>query len=100
MRLFVAKSRAVHRRRSKILAAAAFVALLSGSTGAIAQILSPPPAPTPNCTSTQTGPVNNLNQLALPSSAVAGALAGAIGNINTIFLRQQRREIGPDSATP
>jgi opacity protein-like surface antigen len=89
MRLFVAKSRAVHRRKSKILAAAAFVALLSGSTGAIAQILSPPPAPTPNCTSTQTGPVNNLNQLALPSSAVAGALAGAIGNINTIFLTQQ-----------
>jgi opacity protein-like surface antigen len=55
-------------------------ALITCSSAALAQA---------NCTSTQNGPVLNLSQLAVPSSGVAGSLAGAIGNINTIFLTQQ-----------
>jgi opacity protein-like surface antigen len=92
MGLFIAKSREAQSRKNWITAGAAFAALLSVSTGAIAQAppAPPPPAPpTPNCTSSQVGGVVNLNQLAVPSSAVAGSLAGAIGNINTIFLTQQ-----------
>jgi opacity protein-like surface antigen len=68
-------------RGGKILAGLAFAASIAASSTALAQ--------TPNCTSTQTGPIQNLNQVAAPSSAVAGSLAGAIGNINTIFLTQQ-----------
>lgn len=77
----VVESRGMRRSKRCGLAGAAFAALLSQSTGALAQ--------TPNCSSTQSGPIVNLNQLALPSSAVSGALSGAIGNINTIFLTQQ-----------
>jgi hypothetical protein len=70
-------------RGNGILASAALAAMLvSGSNGALAQA-------TPNCTSTQVGTVLNLSQLASPSSAVAGALSGAIGNMNTMFLSQQ-----------
>jgi opacity protein-like surface antigen len=92
MKLFVAKSREVQGRKTKILASTAFVVLLTASTAAVAQAPPPVPPATPNCTSTQVpavGGVANLNQLALPASAVAGALSGAIGNINTIFLTQQ-----------
>lgn len=71
------------------VAGAAFTILLSASNGAVAQV-PPPAAPTtPNCNSNLVGPVLNLNTLAAPSSAVTGALSGAIGNINTIFLTQQ-----------
>ncbi len=79
--IFVAKSRAIDSCKVGLLAGAAFALVLSASTGAMAQ--------TPNCTSTQVGGVANLSQLAGPSSAVSGALSGAIGNINTIFLTQQ-----------
>jgi opacity protein-like surface antigen len=87
MKLLVANSRGAHRRT---LTGATFAAVVAASTSAMAQVPPAPPAPAiPNCTSTQVGPVNNLNQLAAPSSAVAGSLAGAIGNINTILLTQQ-----------
>ena len=72
------------------LAGAGFAVMLSAANGAFAQAPPVPPAPsTPNCNFTLNGPVGNLQTLAAPSSAVAGALAGAIGNINTIFLTQQ-----------
>lgn len=89
MKVFVAKSSSVRVRKNKMVASVAFAMLLTASTGAIAQ--APPPAPpaTPNCNSNQTGPIPNLNTAAAPASAVSGALAGAIGNINTIFLTQQ-----------
>jgi len=62
--------------------------LLTASTGAMAQVVATAPA-TPNCSSAQVGPIPNLSTAAAPASAVAGALSGAIGNINTIFLTQQ-----------
>jgi opacity protein-like surface antigen len=90
MNLFVAKSREVQGRKNKILAGVAFAAALAASTSVLAQPAPvPPPPATPNCTSTQTGPIPNLNTAAAPASAVSGALSGAIGNINTIFLTQQ-----------
>jgi opacity protein-like surface antigen len=67
--------------KRKIAILGAMLAALMSASSALAQ--------TANCTSTQVGPIVNLNQLALPASAVAGSLAGAVGNINTIFLTQQ-----------
>src|ERR1700686_5812472 len=88
MKLFVAKSSGLRVLKNEILAGATFAVLLTASTGAVAQVGATPPV-TPNCNSTQVGPVPNLSTAAAPASAVAGALAGAIGNINTIFLTQQ-----------
>jgi opacity protein-like surface antigen len=88
MKLFVAKSSGLRVLKNEILAGATFAVLLTASTGAVAQVVANPPV-TPNCNSTQVGPVPNLSTAAAPASAVAGALAGAIGNINTIFLTQQ-----------
>lgn len=92
--IFAAASQGSKKRNAGVLAGAAFAVLLTSSS-AFAQA-------TPNCNFTQTGPVQNLNQLALPSSAVAGALAGAIGNINTIFLTQQGSAFvsAPQNPTP
>src|SRR4051812_47242184 len=71
-----------------------FALALPGGNSALAQV---PPAPqtgvTPNCnfvsTATPFNGVNNLNTVAAPAAAVSGAIAGAIGNMNTIFLGQQ-----------
>lgn len=79
--IVVAETGTINRGKFGIAGAAVLAVLLS-STGAIAQA-------TPNCTSSQVGGVANLVQLASPASAVAGALTGAIGNINTMFLTQQ-----------
>lgn len=77
-------------RAGLTLAGLGFAVFLSATNGAFAQAPALPPAPTtPNCNFNQVGGVLNLNTLAAPSSAVAGALTGAIGNINTIFLTQQ-----------
>ncbi len=64
------------------IAAVGLAAMVSANDGAYAQA-------TPNCNFNLIGGVANLNTLASPSSSVAGALTGAIGNINTIFLTQQ-----------
>ena len=78
-----------------LFAASAVLALtIPVGNGAMAQVQIPPQtAVTPNCTfvSTANPPVSgitNLNVLAAPAAAVSGALAGAIGNINSIFLGQ------------
>ena len=77
--------------RGAVFAAGAVLALVaSGGNGAIAQVLNPPQiGNTPNCNFAQTGGINNLNTVAAPAAAVSGAIAGAIGNMNTIFLGQQ-----------
>jgi opacity protein-like surface antigen len=96
MKRFVAKSRRAQSRQNSILAGAAFAALLSASNGAIAQVLAPPPGPQPvNCSvPVQTVPpggaiLTNQSALAIPAGAAGGAIAGAIGNVNTAFLTQQ-----------
>lgn len=83
---FVASSRM--RRGAWALAGAGLAVMLSAANGAFAQA-PPPVGVTPNCNFTQVGGINNLNTIAAPAAAVSGALAGAIGNINTIFLGQQ-----------
>jgi len=84
------------------LTVTAAVMLSFASGEASAQVLPPPAPATPNCTSNTVGPVLNLNTLAAPSSAVASSLAGAIGNINTIFLTQQGSAFvsAPPNAAP
>jgi opacity protein-like surface antigen len=74
-----------------VFAASAMLALVvPGGSGAVAQVLNPPQiGNTPNCNFVQQGGINNLNTVAAPAAAVSGALAGAIGNMNTIFLGQQ-----------
>lgn len=86
----------IGRLSGSLVAASAILALaVPGSNEAIAQAVVPPQtANTPNCTfvSTANPPVSgitNLNSLAAPAAAVSGAIAGAVGNINTIFLGQQ-----------
>src|SRR5689334_7677083 len=86
----------IGRLSGSLVAASAMLALaVPGSNEAIAQAVVPPQtANTPNCTfvSTANPPVSgitNLNSLAAPAAAVSGAIAGAVGNINTIFLGQQ-----------
>lgn len=69
-------------RRATWTIAAGLAVMLSAADGALAQV-------TPNCNFTQVGGINNLNAVAAPAAAVSGALAGAISNINTIFLGQQ-----------
>jgi len=79
-------------RKAGIMAGVVLAVLLSGSS-AFAQVLAPPPPPTPNCTTTQTSTtgstINNVNTLAIPPGAAAGAIAGAIGSVNSVFLTQQ-----------
>jgi opacity protein-like surface antigen len=80
MKPTVAKLRAAQSHQTKILAGFAFLALMSASSGAMAQC-----AP-----SVQTGAViPNLSQYAIPAGAAGAALAGVIGNVNTAFLSQQ-----------
>jgi opacity protein-like surface antigen len=94
MKLFNATARAAQGRKNWILAGSAFAALLSASTGAIAQA-PPPPAvvvPPSGCaTPVQAGPTMLVNQaaLAIPAGAAGAAISGAIGNVNTAFLTQQ-----------
>lgn len=76
------------RRATWTIAAAGLAVMLSAADGALAQA-PPPVGVTPNCNFTQVGGINNLNTVAAPAAAVSGALAGAISNINTIFLGQQ-----------
>jgi opacity protein-like surface antigen len=88
MSIFFASSRV--RRAGWAIAAAGLAVLVSTTDSVFAQPAPLPPAPlTPNCNFNLVGPVTNLNTLAAPASSVAGALTGAIGNINTIFLTQQ-----------
>jgi opacity protein-like surface antigen len=93
MTLFNATSRAAQGRKNWILSGSVLAALLSASTGAIAQGLPPPAAPQPaGCgTTVQTGTstITNISQFAVPTGATGAALAGAIGNVSTVFLTQQ-----------
>lgn len=85
---------------SRVVVAGAAALVLGFASGeATAQVAAPT---TPNCTSNTVGPIVNLNTLAAPSSAVASSLAGAIGNINTIFLTQQGSAFvsAPPNAAP
>ena len=67
-----------HRRKNSIPGATLTVLLLS-SSAALAQ----------NCNTTQTGGIGGIEKLAVPAGAASAALAGTIGNVNTIFLNQQ-----------
>jgi opacity protein-like surface antigen len=68
-----------HCRKNSIAGAILTVLLLS-SSAALAQ----------NCSTTQTiGPIPNIGDLAVPAGAASAALAGTIGNVNTVFLNQQ-----------
>lgn len=78
MMIFVAS---IADRKAKVMAGAVLaVALLSGSS-AFAQ----------NCVTTQAGAqtINNIGLLAVPPGAASGAIAGAIGSVNSVFLTQQ-----------
>jgi outer membrane autotransporter protein len=68
-------------RWHRISLAIAVVMASSASTAAFAQ----------NCTTTHTGPftINNIGQLAVPAGGASAAIAGAIGNVNSVFLTQQ-----------
>jgi opacity protein-like surface antigen len=78
--------------RGSAFAAGAILVGVFGWNGALAQV-PPQTAVTPNCTFTSSATpfsgINNLNVLAVPSAAVSSSLAGAISNVNTIFLGQQ-----------
>jgi opacity protein-like surface antigen len=67
-------------RTAKVLAGTVLTVLLS-ATSAFAQ----------NCTTVQSGPttINNIGLLAVPPGAASGAIAGAIGSVNSVFLTQQ-----------
>ena len=81
MTSFVASSRGVTRRKTRILAAVAGAALASSSSAAWAACGA----------SVQAGPTILVNQssLATPPSAAAAAISGAIANVDTVFLTQQ-----------
>jgi opacity protein-like surface antigen len=81
MKIMVARSLGSRSRKAKIsiLASTLTAALLSSSA-----------AFTQNCNTTQTGIfIPNVGSLAVPAGAAGAALAGAIGNVNTVFLTQQ-----------
>jgi opacity protein-like surface antigen len=79
MNTLMAKSLGMRSRKNRILGLTA-TALLLSSSAAFAQ----------NCNTTQVGrPINNVGGLAVPAGAAGAALAGAIGNVNTVFLTQQ-----------
>jgi opacity protein-like surface antigen len=67
-------------RRRRIFSAIAFAMASSASTAAFAQCAAP---------ATTGIALSNQSQLSIPPGAVAGALSGAIGNVNTAFLTQQ-----------
>lgn len=80
MESIVAKPRGARGRKDWIVAGAALAALLSASTGAMAQCAAP----------VQTGIIiTNVSQFAIPTGAASAAIASAIGNVNTAFLTQQ-----------
>lgn len=74
-----------------VFAAGMMLALtVPGGNGAMAQGVNPPQTGnTPNCNFVAQGGINNLNTVGAPAAAVSGAIAGAVGNMNTIFLGQQ-----------
>jgi opacity protein-like surface antigen len=87
----------LRNHKAKVTVGAVLGALLS-ATSAFAQT----PA---NCNYAQTGGafvVPNLSTLAAPAGAAGAALAGAIGNVNTIFLTQQGSAFvsAPPNPTP
>ena len=91
--IFAGALRGAKQRNKGILAGAAIAVLLSTSSGAFAQCAAP----------VQTGtPLFNLDLLAAPASAAGGAIAGAIGNVNTAFLTQQGSAFvsAPSNPTP
>jgi opacity protein-like surface antigen len=69
-------------RKAKVIAGAVLAVLLSGSS-AFAQ--------NANCVTTQTGVplITNISSLAAPPGAASATVAGAIGNVNSVFLTQQ-----------
>ncbi len=77
--IFIA-SFAERSRTAKVAVGAVLTVLLS-ATSAIAQ----------NCTTVQSGPntITNIGLLAVPPGAASGAIAGAIGSVNSVFLTQQ-----------
>src|SRR6266852_4892475 len=79
MKMMVARSLGTCGRTTRILGVGVAAVLLS-SSAALAQ----------NCNSTSVGGIiPNVNVLAVPAGAAGAALAGAIGNVNTVFLTQQ-----------
>jgi opacity protein-like surface antigen len=78
MNIKVARSRGMCGRPSKILGTTVAAVLLS-SSAALAQ----------NCNTTEIGTPIGVGGLAVPAGAAGAALAGAIGNVNTVFLTQQ-----------
>jgi opacity protein-like surface antigen len=79
MKFFAARSRGAQTGQTNILAGTA-VALLLSSSAAFAQCAAP---------ATTGIALTNQAQLSIPPGAVAGALSGVIGNVNTAFLTQQ-----------
>jgi opacity protein-like surface antigen len=68
------------RCRKNGIPGATLTVLLLGPSVALAQ----------NCSTTQTGSiVNNIGNLAVPAGAASAALAGTVGNVNTVFLNPQ-----------
>ena len=68
-------------RHSGLLACAGLAGLLMASPGAFAQ-----------CTNSQVATpftIDNIDTLAVPTSAASSAISSAIGNVNTAFLTQQ-----------
>ncbi len=79
MKMMVARSLGTCGRTTRILGVGVAAVLLT-SSAALAQ----------NCNSTSVGGIiPNVNVLAVPAGAAGAALAGAIGNVNTVFLTQQ-----------
>jgi opacity protein-like surface antigen len=75
----IVRSLGMRGRKTGILGTAVAAILLS-SSAALAQ----------NCNTTQVGAfIPNVGNLAVPAGAAGAALAGAIGNVNTVFLTQQ-----------
>jgi opacity protein-like surface antigen len=66
--------------RKIVIMAGTVLAVLGATTSAFAQ----------NCVSNQTGTfIGNINTLAVPPGGASGAIAGAIGSVNSVFLTQQ-----------
>src|SRR5215470_5505196 len=80
---FVATSRGVSVRKTKILIGATVAVLMSGSS-AFAQV--------PNCNTTQIAGITaipNIGVVAVPPGAASAAIAGAVTAANSVFLAQQ-----------
>jgi opacity protein-like surface antigen len=72
-------SRLLARCHKNSIPRATFTALLLSSSAALAD----------NCNTTQSGSLGGIEQAANQAGAASAALAGTIGNVNTIFLNQQ-----------